>query len=583
MSSRDSCYHAPRVFSVIVHADLIAALKSIVGTRNVMVGRAARRYCTGFRYGHGHAHGVVRPGTLLDQWHVLKACVDANVIVIPQAANTGLTGGSTPDGHGYDRPIIIINTMRLNKVYIIDEGRQAICLPGSTLNQLEKVLKPLGREPHSVIGSSCIGASVIGGICNNSGGSLLRRGPAYTEMAVFARVNTEGQLHLQNNLGANLGGTPEDILGRLDRRDFVDEDILAQPKRGSDRDYSRQVRDIEANSPARYNADPRLLYEASGSAGKVMVFAVRLDTFPLETSTKVFYVGTNHPSDFTHIRRRILGHCTSLPIAGEYLHRDAFNMAERYGKDTFFLIKYLGTDRLPAFFAIKRWIDALLERIAFFPHNLTERALQALGAVLPNHLPIKLRDYRDRFEHHLLIKVSSNSVTEFRDLLDDCCAQRNAEFFTCSDAEGEAAFLHRFTVAGAAVRFRTVHWDIVENIIALDIALQRNERDWFETLPTQIETAIYAKVYYGHFFCHVFHQDYIVKKGHACGALKYLLLRLLDGRGAEYPAEHNVGHLYDAKPALRAFYRNLDPRNCFNPGLGHTSKLADYGARPVKE
>jgi D-lactate dehydrogenase len=39
-----------------------------------------------------------------------------------------------------------------------------------------------------VIGSSCIGASVIGGICNNSGGSLVQRGPAYTEMSLFARL-----------------------------------------------------------------------------------------------------------------------------------------------------------------------------------------------------------------------------------------------------------------------------------------------------------------------------------------------------------------------------------------------------------
>lgn len=39
-----------------------------------------------------------------------------------------------------------------------------------------------------MIGSSCIGASVIGGVCNNSGGSLVKRGPAYTEMALYAQL-----------------------------------------------------------------------------------------------------------------------------------------------------------------------------------------------------------------------------------------------------------------------------------------------------------------------------------------------------------------------------------------------------------
>ena len=50
----------------------------------------------------------------------------------------------------------------------------------------------------------------------------------------------------------------------------------------------------------------------------------------------------------------------------------------------------------------------------------------------------------------------------------------------------------------------------------------------------------------------------------------------LDTRGAEYPAEHNVGHLNDAKPALRDFYRGLDPCNQFNPGIGRTTKLARW-------
>ncbi len=51
-----------------------------------------------------------------------------------------------------------------------------------------------------MIGSSCIGASVLGGVCNNFGGALVRRGPAYTELALYARVNDDGQLELVNHL-----------------------------------------------------------------------------------------------------------------------------------------------------------------------------------------------------------------------------------------------------------------------------------------------------------------------------------------------------------------------------------------------
>ena len=81
-----------------------------------------------------------------------------------QAANTGLTGGSTPNGADYDRPIVIISTMRIDDIQLLDQGKQIVGFAGSTLFGLEDTLKPYGREPHSVIGSSCIGASIVGGV-----------------------------------------------------------------------------------------------------------------------------------------------------------------------------------------------------------------------------------------------------------------------------------------------------------------------------------------------------------------------------------------------------------------------------------
>ena len=50
------------------------------------------------------------------------------------------------------------------------------------------------------------------------------------------------------------------------------------------------------------------------------------------------------------------------------------------------------------------------------------------------------------------------------------------------------------------------------------------------------------------------------------------MLAQLDARGAKYPAEHNVGHLYKADDNLSEFYDSLDPTNTFNPGIGKTSK-----------
>ena len=550
--------------------ELLATLSQIVGAGNVLTAeRATRRYTRGIRFGSGPVAAVVRPGSLVEMWRALNAAVASGRAVILQAANTGLTGGSTPWGDDYDREIVLISVMRLGGIHKLGQGEQVVCLPGATLDALEKTLRPLGREPHSVIGSSCIGASVLGGVCNNSGGALIRRGPAYTELSLYAEVRGDGSVALVNNLGLDLGDDPEAILTRVEQGD------LPQPAPtdawASDREYHDHVRQIDAESPARFNADPRRLREVAGCAGKLAVFAVRLDTFEAEPDTAVFYIGTNDPAELTTIRRHILGQFESLPIAGEYIHRDAYDIAARYGKDTFLFIQKLGTDRMPALFSAKSRVDALTERFGMGT-TISDRIAQGVARLMPHHLPKRMDEFRDRYEHHLLLRMGGAGIAEARAYLAQMFPSATGGYFECTPDEGKAAFLHRFAVAGAANRYRAIHAREVEDIMALDIALRRNDRDWVETLPPEIESRIQHKLYYGHFFCHVFHQDYVVKKGHDPIALEHEMWALLDQRGAEYPAEHNVGHLYKAKPQLADFYRGLDPTNSLNPGIGQTSK-----------
>lgn len=557
---------------------LIRTLTGIVGKSHILTEKnKTERYRKGFRSGQGDALAVVSPASLIEQWKVFKASIEAGRIVLMQAANTGLTEGSTPSGDGYDREIVIINTLRLDKVQLLDEGRQVVALPGSTLWHLERVLKPLGREPHSVIGSSCIGASVIGGICNNSGGSLVHRGPAYTEMALYGRVNEQGQVELINHLGINLGNSPEEILTRLERQQYGAEDVIHDDRQASDHEYIERIRDVDADTPSRFNADERRLFEAAGCAGKLSVFAVRLDTFPAEKSQQVFYIGTNQPQVLTELRRDILANFKNLPVAGEYMHRDMFNIAEIYGKDTFLMIDKLGTDKMPMFFNLKGRMDAIFGKVPFLPSHLVDRTMQFLSRLLPSHLPERMKTYRNRFEHHLMLKMAGDGIEEARRWLEHYFRDVDGEFFICTPEEGAKAFLHRFAAAGAAIRYHAVHSNEVENILPLDIALRRNDHEWFEHLPAEFDDMLVHRLYYGHFMCYVFHQDYIVKKGVDVHKVKEKMLALLDQRGAEYPAEHNVGHLYQAKPQLKAFYQQNDPTNSLNPGIGKTSKLKNWG------
>lgn len=89
--------------------------------------------CNGFRHlEHPHGENVWRNGILVRCYQNCRhcgahyrwrdACGDAGAIVIPHAANTCLTGGSTPDGDAYDRDIVILSTTRMNKIRLINDA-----------------------------------------------------------------------------------------------------------------------------------------------------------------------------------------------------------------------------------------------------------------------------------------------------------------------------------------------------------------------------------------------------------------------------------------------------------------------------
>ena len=556
---------------------LIASMRDVVGQAYLLTDKAKKQpYTKGFRFGAGEALAVVRPGTLVEIWRVLKLCVEADVAVIMQAANTGLTGGSTPDGKDYDRPLVIISTMRIDDIQLVDNGKQIVGLAGSTLFGLEETLAPYGREPHSVIGSSCIGASIVGGICNNSGGALVKRGPAYTELALFAQIDANGNLSLVNNLGIDLGSEPEEILNNLENKRYKEADVQHPDARASDNEYDKRVRDVDSNTPSRFNNDGRRLHEASGCAGKLAVFAVRLDTFPIPEKKQVFYVGSNDAAVFTKVRRDILSTFKNLPDSGEYLHRDCYDVSKKYGKDMFIVISKLGAKFIPKLFAFKRKFDAFTDKLGFLPNKMSDRVMQYMSYVFPNHLPKRMEEYRDKYQHHWILEMSNDGVDEAKAYLDAFFKTNEGSYFECTEEEADKAILHRFVAGGAIGRYHVMHSKDVGAMMTIDVALRRNDPDWFEVLPKEIDDQIDTKLYYGHLFCHVMHQNYVLKKGADAKLLKGKILETFDARSAEYPAEHNVGHEYFAKDALKNFYRELDPTNSFNPGIGKTTKLKNW-------
>ncbi|ACU84383.1 D-lactate dehydrogenase [Brachybacterium faecium DSM 4810] len=554
-------------------AGAVEAFTEIMGRKHVLTSaRATAPFTTGDRFGAGEVLAVLRPGSLVDMWRALQVCVDHDLIVITQAANTGLTGGSGPGDQEYDRDIVILSTLRIDQIHLLHDAREAVCLAGATLFSLEDALAPHGREPHSVIGSTSVGASVVGGIANNSGGTQIRKGPAYTEQAIFARVDERGTIHLVNHLGIDLGTDPTHILDRLQRGEWDAADVTPPPPDSTGTAYAEHVREL-AESPARFNADPTFLHEASGCAGKLMVFAVRTRTFPLEKDKATFYIGTDRPADLESLRRAFLAADGPLPISGEYMSSHAFDLAVEYGKDTYVSLKHAGSRTLVRMFALKSWANGVFAKLSGMGPSVADAISQKLFSLVPEKIPARLAGFRDRYDHHLLVVVSGSEREGTARLLEEFFAapEHEGAFFECDAEEAQSATLIRFGVASAASRFFVMHRAEASAMVTFDVALRRDDEDWLERLPPHIAEQLLESVYFGHFFCHVLHQDHVAKKGVDPVALKQEMTALLESRGAAVPAEHNYGRLYPAPAPMVEHFQQLDPLNMFNAGVGETS------------
>ena len=579
-------------------ASLLTDLSAVVGATNVLTKPSQQQsYTQGAIASITDAvAAVVIPDSLVALWRVINLCAAADVIIIAQAANTGLTGGSTPYGE-YDRAVVVISMQRLGGVHLLNDAAELVALPAASLQQLESQLAPLGREPHSVLGSSCVGASVIGGICNSSGGMLVQRGPAYTEMSLFAKRNAMGEFELINHLGIDLGADPEEMLRNLQTGTFNKNPESANSKSCTNHHYQHKVRDCEADTPARFNNDPNGLYEASGSAGKVIVFAVRVATFAKPTQEQTFYISTNDANTLTTLRQQWLKSELNLPILAEYMHKNYNDITMRYGRDTCLSMRKLPASKIGALYRLQAKIGYYLDKWRL-PQTLPDRMLQMTGVFMPPSLPNSLAEQACSYRYHLIIKVADGNNTDddnsndnrshghivaAQAFLQSHMQQHQGVVHLCTAAESQALLVFRSAATAAMFRYHNLNHTRFGELLSTDIALPRNAVDWDEVLPINLQKQVSKTFYLGHFFCHVMHQDYLLYPEVDAKKFKDELLAFYDRRRIEYPAEHNVGHVYTAKPALHTFYKKLDPTNSLNPGIGQTAKWKNWRSSPIKE
>lgn len=553
---------------------LSTELDGIVGSKYVR-----RNYTQkGSRLGQGTALAHVSPGTMKEAVQVLKACVAADVAVLPQGANTSLTGGSVARAE-CDRPFVVINLRRLSKMLPIgDDAKQVLCFSGAGIYDLKDMLeKKHKRDSHSILGSIFLNPSIGAGVAFGSGGTQIRKGPSWTERALFCRVREDGEVEIVNTLGLNDGGDPLGFLDGLDGKESLsngDVDPNCKAAASWPR-YSETVRKLDGEV-SRYNADTTGI-DCCRSEGKVMVLASVHDTFPMPEKSQLIWISCKDYETTNRLKREVmLRSGDTMAKSCEYMNREVYNGVDRAGRILVKMIELVGMQRLEPLWNLKLTIEMIPLP---FTDIICDKFLYWFNNIIPQPLPQVLRDLGRDYDHHMLVEFSEYSAGEVERLqtaLDKFAStfpDGHIKYHVCADAyEKSRATLWRFVVAPA---FRTYCIGVGMQGLSIDYALPKNCSN-HPTLPEK-KYPVQNRWIYSHFGCNVFHEDLIFGPEVDVEHAKHEIKRAVEeGTGGKLPAEHGHGTEYKASKAMQERWKKMDPLNVMNPGVGGTSPFKHY-------
>jgi FAD/FMN-containing dehydrogenase len=150
---------------------VVAELRRLLGDEAVVTEpHELARYEQGWRYGQGKALAAVRPGSTEEVSRTLAFASKQALRVVPQGANTGLVGASTPDMSG---EMLVLSLERMSKTLDIDAvDRTVVAGGGVLLSQLEAALAEKGLMFAIDLGAD---PTVGGMIATNAAGTRVLR------------------------------------------------------------------------------------------------------------------------------------------------------------------------------------------------------------------------------------------------------------------------------------------------------------------------------------------------------------------------------------------------------------------------
>mmetsp|Transcript_34057 Transcript_34057/g.45004 ORF Transcript_34057/g.45004 Transcript_34057/m.45004 type:complete len:654 (+) Transcript_34057:103-2064(+) len=555
-------------------ATLPEKLKSLVGESNVL-GGTTTQYTKGSRLGHGTALAIARPGTLAEAIQVLEACVAAGVAIVPQGANTGLTGGSVPRDTLCDRPTVVINMRRLTKIVPIGSGEKVLCFAGAGIFTLAQELAKINRDSHSALGSIFLDPSVAAGVSFGSGGTQIRKGPVYTERVLYCKVSAEGKVEVVDQLGLKAKNT-DDLLAKLESGSLTEADMDEAFKGvASDTSYPEKVCKLD-KSVSRYNADLKGP-DPCRSEGKVFLLASIHDTFPLPKKTELVWASCKDFETAQDLKAKVLlDNPKDLPQSCEYMDRDTFDCVDSSGRILIKVIELVGMKHLGKLWDLKLMIEGLPLP---FMDVICDKLLYWFNWIIPEPISKPLMVLGKEYDHHMMIEMSEFGGGELERLKKrfaeyvESKPAGTVEYHVCDTKEVAPAKYFRFVVAPA---FRTMCVGTNVQGLSLDYSLPKNERA-APVLPESVAEPV-KRLRYSHFGCNVVHEDIAFAPGVDVHGEKMKIKKIVEGLAGKLPAEHGHGTEYKAPADTQQRWMKMDPTNTMNPGVGGLSYTKDYDA-----
>jgi FAD/FMN-containing dehydrogenase len=172
---------------------LLDDLRAALGAAHVLVGADAAPYEVDWRKRfHGRALAVVRPGSTAEVAEVVKACRRAGASIVAQGGNTGLVGGSVPDGSGRQ---VLLSLARMSRVRTVDAANLTlIAEAGCVLQRVQETAAEHGLM--FALSLAAEGSCTIGGnLATNAGGTqVLRYGNARELCLGLEVVTADGRV-----------------------------------------------------------------------------------------------------------------------------------------------------------------------------------------------------------------------------------------------------------------------------------------------------------------------------------------------------------------------------------------------------